>query len=275
MRGDGRRIVVLADRKARELDLDTGKDVGSPIGTADVIDASFNPAGDSIATVGRDGSVILWTSGTHEPIGAPMSMPAAIRHIAFNANGDRLALATDRQIQVWDVASQRRIGRPLTAKHDIRDVAFLPLDPELIAAGEEVQVGPSSPLQERSGLVELWNVGTGQLDGAPIATPESAWPIAVSPSDRQIVVPGGLGDGWPIQRWDVSTRLTVGEPMAGHGSPVRAIAYSKDGKYIASASGDRTAGVWDAQTGELVLRLRGHGDGVTRIALAVTGTTDW
>ncbi len=43
--------------------------------------------------------------------------------------------------------------------------------------------------------------------------------------------------------------------LRGHDGPVYDVAYSADGKRIASAAGDRTARIWDAETGEELLTL--------------------
>ena len=43
-----------------------------------------------------------------------------------------------------------------------------------------------------------------------------------------------------------------------HSGPVNGIAYSPDGRRIATASSDKTAKVWDAVNGQALLTLRGH-----------------
>jgi WD40 repeat protein len=68
--------------------------------------------------------------------------------------------------------------------------------------------------------------------------------------------------------------------LNGHGGEVYCVAYSPDGRWIASASKDRTAKVWDAGTGKEILTLAGHGDEVRCVAfspdgkLIVTGSQD-
>src|SRR6266536_1937877 len=51
----------------------------------------------------------------------------------------------------------------------------------------------------------------------------------------------------------------------GHAKKVNSIAWSPDGKRIASASDDGTVQVWDADTGKRVLTYRGHAGPVTTV----------
>jgi WD40 repeat protein len=59
--------------------------------------------------------------------------------------------------------------------------------------------------------------------------------------------------------------------LQGHRSAVRSVAFSGDGKRIASGSSDRTVKVWDAQTGQVTLTLQGHTDGVWSVAFSSDG----
>jgi serine/threonine protein kinase len=57
----------------------------------------------------------------------------------------------------------------------------------------------------------------------------------------------------------------------GHTQPVTGIAWSPDGKYIASGSDDRTVQVWDAANGEHLLTYRGHSFWVNAVAWSPDG----
>ena len=56
--------------------------------------------------------------------------------------------------------------------------------------------------------------------------------------------------------------------LKGHSSSVSAVAFSQDGKQMASASDDNTVQLWDAATGETLQTLRGHSDRVNAVAFS-------
>src|SRR5436305_1707123 len=47
-------------------------------------------------------------------------------------------------------------------------------------------------------------------------------------------------------------RLRLGTNRFRHGGPVQVVAYSSDGKLLASTASDRVIRVWNAQTGKLI-----------------------
>ena len=104
----------------------------------------------------------------------------------------------------------------------------------------------------------------------PAAVQALAWSpdtttLAAACSDGRVQV-------WHTQSW--SRGMTYREhTFRGQPSPVNGASYSRDGRYLASGGDDQTVRIWDAFTGETMLRYyRGHGCPITAVAWSPDGT---
>jgi WD40 repeat protein len=70
--------------------------------------------------------------------------------------------------------------------------------------------------------------------------------------------------------WDAASGQEL-LALRGHTSSVGAVAWSRDGKRLATASWDQTAKVWDAATGQELLTLKGHSGKVNSVAWSPDG----
>ena len=76
--------------------------------------------------------------------------------------------------------------------------------------------------------------------------------VCFSP-DGQYLAVGSLGDK-VIRLWDIA-RTTISTIFAGHMAGVFSLDISRDGRRLASGSEDRTARLWDLETGQCLLTL--------------------
>ena len=78
----------------------------------------------------------------------------------------------------------------------------------------------------------------------------------------------GLPDLLRGARYGVEATHTV---LVGHSDRVNSATYSPDGKRILTASSDKTARVWEANTGRLVAELKGHAANVISATYSLDG----
>jgi hypothetical protein len=94
--------------------------------------------------------------------------------------------------------------------------------------------------------------------------------LAFSPDSRLLAIP----DGDRIKVWNVSSKQ-VEFTLRGHTGRVLAVAFSRDGRRLASTSEDHTAKVWDLTSGAPgtlnPCTLAGHTDRVTAVAFGPDG----
>jgi WD40 repeat protein len=92
----------------------------------------------------------------------------------------------------------------------------------------------------------------------------------VDPSGRILAV---AGTDRRIQLWDLTSGRKL-RSFGTHTAPIRAIAFSPDGKTLATATTqDAVVRLWDVASGTLLANLVGHLDTINRIAFSPDGST--
>lgn len=121
------------------------------------------------------------------------------------------------------------------------------------------------------GLVTLWDLATGR----PVKTLTNVLgavnDLRFSPDGKILVVAGGQpsakGDLRLYQVEDWKLLATLG----GHDDVVSCVAFTTDGKHLASASFDKTVRIWDVASRKPVQTLTGHSDFVYSVAFDPQG----
>jgi WD40 repeat protein len=116
------------------------------------------------------------------------------------------------------------------------------------------------------GTVHVWDAATGAMKHTMRLGSDRVYEVCFRPDSKQLAACSDYGEKSQLGVWDVATGKQV-FPFKRHGSTktIRSIAYSPDGKLLASASDDQTIVLWDTATGKEAQTLKGH----TRAALAV------
>jgi WD40 repeat protein len=203
------------------------------------------------------------------------------------------------EIRLIDVATHTE--RATITGMGIEDAAFSP-DGRTIAI-----VSPDGPGDDARGLVRLWDAATGNTlaavhqtrragkaafsaDGKLLVTADREWVVLRDPVDGH--ERASLYQGWftsmeeaialPPDRqtlatsnghfhlWDLraATAPAMGD---GHHFQVSCVAYSPDGRTLASGSFDQTIKLWNLSERRVQATLVGHGAVVVRVAYAPDG----
>jgi WD40 repeat protein len=260
---------------------------------------AVSPDGALIASAGLERVVRLWRR-EGIPVRA-IPQPAGVIDVAFSADG-RLLVAggSDGIARVWRVRDGRALqsfdhGAPLTS------TTFDPGGQRVLTAGQDgiARVwrragGAPRELRHGGGAVaaaafspngvyaatagadtegRVWRVATGRLVGKLTGHHDDALTsIAYSPDGSRLVTSSTDADA---HLWNATTLAHV-RALVGHTAVVSDVAFSSDGRWIATA-GPTTVGLWETrqprriEKGTPVFFLRGHGPRVRSVAF-VPGT---
>ena len=108
--------------------------------------------------------------------------------------------------------------------------------------------------------VKIWDVATRQVRATlPFAHPGHLFiQCGVFSADGKRFAAALSGPPGLIKVWDLEKRKELASYDGHPSSGVYKLAFDQKGQVLASASGDRTAKLWDALTGRAIRTLKGH-----------------
>src|SRR5262249_5774989 len=233
----------------------------------DVNAIAFTPDGQHLAAA--SGKLLrIWDveTGREEPPKKPIEHVADVKAIAFTPDGTLVAGDGSGAVRLWEIQTGDEKSPPDPMKHP--GISALALGPQnLLATGSATESG-------HEGSIVLWNVVTGAR-GEPFGQHDHGNFVDLSltgtGNDSRLAAADVGSRKQTI--WNISTRAQVSFALKGaYEMLVNSVAFSRDGKLLATGDRSSVVHLWNGETGEHVDALRGHTAPVRKVAFNRDGS---
>jgi RNA polymerase sigma factor (sigma-70 family) len=255
------------------IDADTGKVRAQLKGhDGDVEAVMFAPKGYDLVSGGTDKTVRIWKAIAKVNAKAPVwkasdtfpaEKQAAVDSLAFSPDGKFLAVTCHDGFEMWDVAKKKPVP-PADGPAGQDRLVFAGFTNDGVGWALRAAADPQGGKDNASYKFALVNAFNG-INASPRATFANLWAdglmtaFALSPSGDILAV----AEGKRVSLWDAKTGEDLGALAGKHSGNVVTLAFTPDGKWLASGSitpGRGVGGevrVWDVARRKEVLTIQG------------------
>jgi WD40 repeat protein len=232
---------------------------GHPTG---IVTLAFSADGRALVSVGQDGTVARWATDSARAVAATFEgLGDGAVDVGFSADGTRLTAASlEGKVSVWDIVARRPLRSPLAVRQaSLAAVAFTPPgDTVLTATGRQLVEWDLSSGRSRARVLE-----SGRDEISRIAFSPDRSRVATSTGVNLVVLdrPSGTSARFPLATASPSHQVT-------------SLAFSPDGRLLASGAFDGTLALWDVSTARLARpAITAHREAVQALAFSPDGAT--
>lgn len=262
---DGTKIAAGIDNTVQIWESATGQRLVTYTGhPQNVLSVSWSPDGTRLVSADLEGGVQVWQASDGKLLWMGPDPPPSARGVwataAWSPNGAWIAATVigadvppSSMTSLWDATHGTLIRRLADWTLYTQQVAWSPESTRLATGGN-----PQS--------VAAWDAGSAQKIWSYQGDSAYVEGLAWSPDGTRLASCGNkpivlFASNGGVRIWDATSGRRV-LTYWGHSSQVDlwALAWSPNGKFIASGGTDQVAQVWVARTGERVLTYRGHVD---------------
>jgi len=211
---------------------------------------SSNATSPRLASSSKDGTVRVWNTGTRTLQFALGGHTASVNVVKWSGSSFIYTGSSDRTVRVWDSSNGKCL---YTLKDHAHWVTTLALNTDFtLRTGPYDHTGKKPADEEEA---KAW--AQKKYDKVMAANNE----VLISGSDDHTLFMWSLSSS-PAEAG--SKKKPVAR-LTGHQRQISHVAFSPDGRWIASGSWDTSVRVWDGRTGKFVATLRGHVGAVYRL----------
>jgi RNA polymerase sigma factor (sigma-70 family) len=205
---------------------------------------AFSPDGKLLAAGYDDGSFRLWDTASGEEKRHWHAGVGRARSLTFSPDGKTLATAVlwDGCIRLWDVESGRERSAAQSHHGPITKLRFAADKNTLISAGFDR-------------TVLWWDLATQAPRRQFTWTTENFIRSALSPDGNTVAAVGDVYNH-ELWLWDVRTGKSV-QLSGDHQRQIHSVAFSPDGRLVASGGKDGVIQIWDVRERKEVRQIKG------------------